>query len=115
MLITGILSQTSGADPSSLFTQLGAFAAACVALVLWQRDTARQRDRLLDLEEKRGPLLVEVRDVMRQVLEVLRATSDATKSMAEALERVPSEAEITRLRDALAASEGRRRGTSGGS
>lgn len=94
-----------GQDPAALFTQLGAFGAAAVALFAWQRDTARQRDRLMEAVEHQGPILIEMRDALRNTSETLRAASEAMISMAKSMERIPSEAEIVRLRDALQRSD----------
>lgn len=100
-------------DPSSLFAQLGAFAAAAVALFAWQRDTAKQRDRLMEAVEHQGPILIEMRDALRNTSETLRAASEAMISMAKSMERIPTEAEIVRLRDALQRADNppNRRGT----
>lgn len=101
-LMIAINAATDGTqDPASLFTQLGAFAAAAVALFAWQRDTARQRDRLMEAVEHQGPILIEMRDALRNTSDTLRAASEAMIAMAKSLERIPSETEIVRLRDAL--------------
>lgn len=90
---------------TSPFLQLGAFAAAAAALIMWQRDTARTRDRLQSAQEQSGPLLVEIRDAFRANTDALRASAEASKAISDSLSRIPTEAEVTRLRDALAASE----------
>ena len=98
---------TSGSDATALVTQLGAFGSAALALYLWQRDTGKQRDRAMAVVEQQTPILVEMRDVMRSASENLRATASAMEAMSKLFERVPSEAEITRMRDALAIVEKR--------
>jgi hypothetical protein len=90
------------ADSATWFTTLGAFApAAAIGFYAW-RDTKQQRDRAIAIVESVSPVLVEIRDIMRANPETLRAATEAMEAMAEALKsRIPTEAETTRLRDAL--------------
>lgn len=99
---------------ASIFTQLGTAGAVAAVLGLWQRDTAKQRDRLLAAQETQGPVLIEIRDAMRAHAEAQRSSAEAQRAAAEAitavsaaLNRIPSEGEVTRLRDALRAAERR--------
>lgn len=113
VLLTGlgtrVFGQSSTEDPTVWFTSLGAFTVAAAIGWAWLRDVSKQRDRLLQAVEQQGPILTEMRDVMRTNSETLRAAAEAMGDMAEALKRLPTEAEITRLRDALAAAEARLR------
>jgi hypothetical protein len=88
-------------DPTSFVTSLGAFAAAAGALILWQRDTAKQRDRLLELEEQRGPLLNEMKNVMQANTQTLNAVAEALRVSAQTLTKVPSDVELIRWRDTM--------------
>lgn len=101
----GWLAQTSPTDPAGLIAQFGAFGAALAILFMWRLDTARERDRLLSIVEQQQPILVETRDVLRTASETVRAAATAMQAMSESLQRVPSEAELTRLRVALEAAE----------
>lgn len=106
---------------AAIFTQLGTAGAVAAVLGLWQRDTAKQRDRLLAAQETQGPVLTEIRDAMRAHADAQRSSADAQKAAADAiaavsaaLSRIPSEAEVTRLRDALATAERRLQERRGG-
>jgi LPXTG-motif cell wall-anchored protein len=89
-------------DPATWLTGLGAFAAAAAVGYFGWRDAIKQRDRAIAIIEQHGPVLVEIRDIMRAHPETLRAATEAMEAMAEALKsRIPTEAEVTRLRDAL--------------
>src|SRR5688500_10104058 len=99
------LAQTSPTDPVGLIGQFGAFGAAVLFLLMWRHDTAKDRDRLLAIVEAQQPILVETRDVLRTASETVRAAANAMQSMSESLQRVPSEAELTRLRVALEEAE----------
>lgn len=96
-------------DPTSLFAVLGPFAAAAAALGFGWRDAAKQRDRAQDLAEavvkSQTTILVEIRDALRTANLTQGVSTKAMETMAEALHRIPSEAEIVRLRDALAATD----------
>lgn len=96
-------------EPTFWLTSLGVFAAAAPVVAFGWRDTIRQRDRAIAAAEACGPALAEQPEVLRANSEALRAASAAMAAMAEALKsRVPSEAEITRMRDALDRAEARR-------
>lgn len=121
LLLWAATSDETTTTAAAIFTQLGAAGAVAAVLGLWQRDTAKQRDRLLAAQETQGPVLIEIRDAMRahadaqrSSAEAQRAAADALAAVTAALTRVPSEAEVTRLRDALAAAERRRQEGAGG-
>lgn len=92
-------------DPTSLLALLGPFAAAAAALGYGWRDAAKQRDRAQNMCESlasaQTPILAEIRDVLRTVTGTNVAATKAMEAMSEALRRIPTEAEIVRLRDAL--------------
>lgn len=120
-LLYAATNDVSDSTPLDLFTQLGTAGAVAIVLGLWQRDTAKQRDRLIAASETQTPVLIEIRDAMRVAAETQRASVDAQRAAAEAisamsaaLARAPSEAEVTRLRDALRAAERRLEGERGG-
>lgn len=96
-------------DPFAEVTRLGVAGVAVGLALLWQRDTAKQRDRFADMVETQAkataPVLIEIRDVLRTVTSQSGASTKAMETMAEAVHRIPSEAEIVRLRDALAAND----------
>lgn len=89
-------------DPLTFFTSLGAFAAAAAVGLMWIKDIKGQRDRAMLAVEAQTPILVEIRDVMRSSHATLQSAADAMSAMSEALKtRIPTEADITRMRDAL--------------
>lgn len=91
----------SPTDPTSVAVWLGPFAAAAAFALLWIRDLVKSRDRMLDGFETQGPILTEIRDALRTTAMTNQAATKAIEAMAEAMHRIPSEAEVTRLRDAL--------------
>lgn len=88
-------------DPTNSFTQLGVAAAVAVVLYMWLRDVGKQRDRMIDIHDAWTPLLTEIRDALRSLPQTQRDAAAALSKVAEALERVPTEAEMVRIRDAL--------------
>lgn len=105
-----LLAQTAEPSPVAWFTQLGAFAVAAVIGWAWLRDISKARDRMLAAIEQQGPILAEIRDVMRTSADTLRAAGDAMAAMSEALRtRTPDQAELVRIRDLLANLESRLR------
>lgn len=95
-------------NPTSWFTSLGVAGVVAFVVWLWQRDTAKQRDRLQKSYEELNPILGDVRDAIRQSNEVHKESASAHKVAAEALRNVPSEEVWTRLRVALEYEEARR-------
>lgn len=98
-------------DPISLATQLGVAAITVGLALAWQRDTAKQRDRAIATNESIAPVLVEIRDALRSNAQAFHESADATTKATAALARGISEAEATRLRDALDRAEHRQRST----
>lgn len=99
------LAQSAPVDPATLLTQFGAFGAAAAFLVAWLWDVRKDRNRLLTIVEQQQPILIETRDVLRTAAETVRAAGNAMQAMSEALPRLPTEAELTRLRVALEQAE----------
>ena len=108
--IAAVISQATPdpTNPTSWFTSLGVAGVVAFVVWLWQRDTAKQRDRLQASWEELTPVLGEVRDAIRQSNEVHKASAEAHKSAADALSKVPPEDIWTRLRVALEYAEDRR-------
>lgn len=102
-------------DPTFWLTSLGAFSVAAAVGWFFLRDTIRQRDRAVAAVEAYGPVLTEVRDVLRTNSETLRDSTAAMSAMAEALKSLPTVVEVTRLRDALDRVERRSPRSSGSS
>ena len=116
--IAALISQGTIPDPSnptSWFTSLGVAGVVALVVWLWQRDTARQRDRLQQTYEDLAPILGEVRDAIRQSNEAHKESAAAHKAAAEALKHIPSEEVWTRLRVALEYAEDRGARTDRGS
>lgn len=102
--LAAIIAQVDSPDPTnptSWFTSLGVAGVVAFVVWLWQRDTAKQRDRLQTSWEELTPVLGEVRDAIRQSNEVHKSSAEAHKSAAEALRHVPPEDIWTRMRVAL--------------
>jgi hypothetical protein len=100
-LVPLVAQTTDSGDPVSLFTSLGVGGVVAVVLYLWQRDTAKQRDRAVSVVEQLAPLIAEVRTAVQLSNEAHRASASAAQSMSESLARVPSDEVLTRLRVAL--------------
>ena len=99
---TPLLAQTvDSPDPASLFTSLGVGGVVAVVLYLWQRDTAKQRDRAVQIVEQLAPLIADVRNAVQISNEAHKAAAHAAQSMSEALSRVPSNETLTRVKIAL--------------
>lgn len=93
-------------DPLAWLAALGPFAVAGFVGWSWLRDKSKQCERQMQALEQQGPILVEIARVITQIEATMRASTDAMAAMSEALHnRIPSEAELTRLRDALTAAE----------
>lgn len=92
---------TDGGDPISLFTSLGVGGVVAVVLYMWQRDTAKQRDRAVQVVEQLAPLIAEVRTAVQLSNEAHKASASAAKAVSESLQRVPSDEVLVRLRVAL--------------
>jgi hypothetical protein len=109
--LAAIIAQAEAPDPTnptSWFTSLGVAGVVAFVVWLWQRDTAKQRDRLQKSYEELNPILGDVRDAIRQSNDAHRASAEAHKAAADALKHVPSEEVWTRLRVALEYAEDRR-------
>lgn len=107
-----IITQAESPDPlnpTSWFTSLGVAGVVSFVVWLWQRDTAKQRDRLQESWDEMSPILGEVRDAIRQSNEVHKASAEAHKAAADALSHVPPEEIWTRLRVALEYAEDSRK------
>lgn len=90
-----------GSDPVSLFTSLGVGGVVAIVLYLWQRDTAKQRDRAVTVVEQLAPLIAEVRTAVQLSNDAHRASAAAAHAMSESLARVPTDEVLTRVKVAL--------------
>lgn len=110
--VGSFLAQTTdgvGSDPISVFTSLGVGGIVAVVLYLWQRDTAKQRDRAVQVVEQLAPLIAEVRTAVQLSNEAHKASAHAAQAMSESLQRVPSDEVLTRVKIALERVEAQQR------
>lgn len=95
------LSQATGLDPSSTFTQLGTAGVVCLVLFLWQRETAKRLAAKEIVLDQLNPTLVRVLDVLEASNDAHAKSALAQQAAADALRRVPSEETFTRIKVAL--------------
>lgn len=87
------------------FASLGIAGIVALVVYLWQRDTAKQRDRLQQSYEALTPVLTEVLGAIKQSNEAHKDSAAANKAAAAALTHIPTEEMWTRLRVALEQTE----------
>lgn len=76
-------------DPATTFTSLGAAGLVAVAIYFWQRDTAKQRDKAMDVLATLSNGLNDLRQSVEKSNEAHLASAKATQEMTRALEKVP--------------------------
>ena len=91
-LAGGLVAQAAGGtDPAlGLFTSLGVSGAVAVVLYLWQRDTAKQRDKAMESLATLQPLMVEIQHALNKSNEAHVAGTEATKAITAALREMPA-------------------------
>jgi hypothetical protein len=103
--------------PTQFFTQLGIAGVVAGVVFLWQRDTAKQRDRERDLNiaanEGLVPVLHEVLATLRRSNEAHQAGTEAAKQLSEAIKSLPESQVWVRLEGALERLERFERGAGG--
>jgi threonine dehydratase len=85
-----VIAQVSGADPFSLFTSIGVGGLIAGVTYLWQRDTAKQRDRALDVVSTLTSGMLEIRQAIDKSNEAHLASSTAMREMTSALKSMPN-------------------------
>jgi Tfp pilus assembly protein PilN len=92
----------STSDPFGLVSQLGIAGLIGVVLWLWQRDTAKSRDKAVDQLTQQIAGLNELKSAVDRSTEAHKAATQAMSQMIELLkERPPSRALINRLEEAV--------------
>lgn len=86
---------------SSWLERIGVAAIAIVIMLMWQRDTAKSRDRAIAGLEAVQPVLQENIHVLKEGIDATKDTIEATKALVAALQRIPDSDECYRLRRAL--------------
>ena len=86
---------------ASWLERIGVAAIAIVIMLMWQRDTAKSRDRAITGLEAAQPVLQENIHVLRDGIESTKEMIEATKALVAALQHIPSTDECYRLRRAL--------------
>lgn len=75
---------TSG-DPLGLLTSIGVGGLLAAVVYLWQRDTAKQRDKATDQVAETIPLIQALQQVVQQNTEAQKAATDSVNEMIEML------------------------------
>lgn len=102
--LAALVSQTGPpdvTDPVSWFTSLGVAGIVAFVVWMWQRDTAKQRDRAQKSWEELNPVLSSVLEAIRQSTEAHKASIEAQKSTIDAIGNIPSVETWTRIKLAL--------------
>jgi hypothetical protein len=73
-------------DPTSFLPSLGIGGAVAAVLYLWQRDTAKQRDRALDQVAELIPAMRDLRTVVEASVAATKASTDAMEEMTKMME-----------------------------
>lgn len=96
---------SSSPDPLSFFTSLGVGGMVAVVMYLWQRDTAKQRDRAVELLEERTETLNHILTAIESSTQAHKDGTAAARAMTDLLGDMPTREEWFRLRQALEDSE----------
>lgn len=109
--------QSTGLIP--FFTQLGAFGTAAAILWLWKSSESREKERLLNVLEAQTNLLSDIKrgvesneTALLSLNRTVEINTQALTRLTEVMGKMPTEAELVRMRDTLA-EVNRRRNTGG--
>jgi hypothetical protein len=97
----GLTASSGEVVTSAWLERVGVAAIAIVIMGMWQRDTAKSRDRAVAGLEAAQPVLQENIFVLKEGVESTKEMIDATKSLVNALQHIPDADECYRLRRAL--------------
>lgn len=90
LVAVGLIAQAVPNDPTSNFLSLGVAGLLATMAMLWQRDTAKQRDRALDTLAQTQPLLEQIKEALVQSTEAHRAGIEASREASRAIHDLPS-------------------------
>lgn len=99
--LSSLAQQGTDASLNTWLERLGVATVAVAIVLLWQRDTAKSRDRALSQLEAVQPLLIEVQHGQNRTIESHASVAEATKALIACLETLPKAEEVYRLRRAL--------------
>jgi threonine dehydratase len=85
-----VIAQAVGGDPLSLFASIGVGGLVAGITYLWQKDTAKQRDRALDVVQTLTSGMLEIRQAIDKSNEAHLASSAAMREMTSALKAMPN-------------------------
>jgi hypothetical protein len=95
-------------DPISLFTSLGIGGIIAAVTYMWQRDTAKQRDKAMDLLTALSEGIRDIRTSVDKSTEAHREGTAATREMLQVLESLPPRETWVRIVLALEEKDRRR-------
>jgi threonine dehydratase len=96
-----VIAQTVSGDPFTLFSSIGVGGLIAGIVLLWQKDTAKQRDKALDVVATLTSGMLEIRQAIDKSNESHVMSSQAMREMTAALKAMPDAESWYRLRVAL--------------